>query len=124
MQILVKLSELKSNVPKPDGAGVPIEEARGTLGITYPVIRALIDEGHLTTSTVMTHLKNRKQEFIDPVKLEEFRRDYISATEVAAAQSTHVRTLVPRLRAIGIKPAIEKSEVGQYFYLRSDIESG
>jgi hypothetical protein len=121
MQILVRLSDVKALRRHHTISGITIDEARAVLGITHPVIRALINAGHLKTVTVVTRIRNHKQELIKPESFEKFRQTFITATEVAVARGTHVRTLVPSLMTLGIKPAIGNVDVGQYFYARADL---
>lgn len=121
MQILVKLSDVKALRPIHENTGISLEQGWRILGVTHPVLRALVDHGYLTTELIQRRGR-RKQELIDPGSFEDFRRTYISATDVAQSRQTHVRSLVQRLKGSRVNPAIEKSTVGQYFYRRSQLE--
>jgi hypothetical protein len=125
MKILVNLAEV--NAFRDANAGVEkgrsVDWCRERLGVTWPVFNSLIEMGFIRVSESTTGFRNRKIALVEQNSLEEFERRYISATQVAAARNTHVRTLVPALRSVGIGPAIEKEDAGQYFYRRSDVSA-
>jgi hypothetical protein len=100
-----------------------INACRRQLGVTWVVMERLIALGLIAVSSADMGLRNRKRGLVDEQKFREFVTTYVRATEVAASRGTHVRTLVPGLRRLGIEPAIEKRDVGQYFYRRSDVPS-
>lgn len=123
MRVLVDLGEVKlwRDGSVAIDAGRSIGVCRQRLGVTWPVFSKLLELGHISADSSQTSLRNRKQLLVNLGSLQRFIETYVSATEVAAFRGTHVRTLVPELRLRNITPAIEKADVGQYFYRRSDI---
>ena len=49
-------------------------------------------------------------------------KEFASAQEIAEAQGTHVRVLVPELKDRGVSPAMSNSDIGRYYYRRADVE--
>lgn len=123
MRILVDLDEVKTL--RNSGAAIEpdlgIDFCRRRLGVAWPVFTKLIELGYISVTSSRTGLRNRSRGLVDAGSLEEFMKTFVSAAEAARSRGTHVRTLVPELRLRNIAPAIEKADVGQYFYRRSDV---
>jgi hypothetical protein len=98
-----------------------IDSCRRRLGVTWVVMERLITLDFITVIPTRTGIKNKTRGLVDVQSFDRFVATYVRATEIAAIQRTHVRTLVAELRQRGMAPAIEKKDAGQYFYRRSDL---
>jgi hypothetical protein len=125
LQILVDVEALKvfRDRNRKHPASVTVEDAREILGITYTVMKRLIDEGYLEVKRHTSPLRNKQQMYVNTDSLAAFQREFVLASVIARALGTHVRTLVPHLKLKGIHFAIGNREVGQYFYRRGTIQT-
>lgn len=123
LQILVHVDELKAfrNQKQKETGRITIEDARNVLGVTYTVMKRLIDEGYLEIERHIAPLRNKQQMYLKADSFAAFQREFVAASVIARELGTHVRTLVPNLKRQGINYAIGNQHVGQYFYQKASI---
>ncbi|KRQ04928.1 hypothetical protein [Bradyrhizobium manausense] len=123
MKVLVDLVEVKElrDWKAAIDPSRTIDACRRQLGITWIVMERLIALGYIKISYARIGLRNRQRGLVDEQSFKRFVATYVKGTEIAKLRQTHVRTLVPELRKLGVRPAIEKRDVGQYFYRRADL---
>jgi hypothetical protein len=122
-QVLVNLDEVKALQEKKIGfdRSSTIAASATASGIELKVFRKLAKFRFIETTPLQGRI--RTNELVNQNSLKLFLEKYVSAAEVAAAQQTHVRILVPKLKGSGIEPSIDKAAVGQYFYERRCVAS-
>ncbi|WP_157284893.1 TniQ family protein [Bradyrhizobium yuanmingense] len=123
MKVLVDLVEVKTlrDCKAAIDLSKTIDACRKQLGVTCVVMERLIALGYIKISYAKIGLRNRQRGLVNEQSFRRFVATYARGTEIAKLRRTHVRTLVPELRRLGVRPAIEKRDVGQYFYRRVDL---
>lgn len=123
MKVLVDLEEVKAlrDFKAAIDHSRTIDACRRQLCVTWVVMERLIALGYIRVSLENIGLRNRTRGLVDEKSFKEFVAAYVRGTEIAKLRRTHVRTLVPELRRLGVRPAIDRRDVGQYFYRRADL---
>ena len=121
--VLLDRAKVKECMPKRSDEFLTMTEMMPVLGVCHHVATQLVDKGYIPAVDYDDPgLKRGRTTYVERKSVERFAGRYAKAQEVARLLGTHVRTLVPKLWREGIRPAIERSDVGETFYRRCDCE--
>lgn len=121
--VRVSVNEIKPFVRLAKHGHLAIREVERRAGWSGPVVKALIDGGHLATVEVINPVKRNKQTVVPVAALEEFRSRYVSLQQLAGELSIHFLKLKTSLSDAGVPPAASLASVPATFYQRSDLPS-
>ncbi|TXH35600.1 MAG: hypothetical protein E6Q98_15000 [Rhodospirillaceae bacterium] len=121
MALLVDPEEVKPLIRGEDHGGVSLQKAEKQLGVSPPVLAALIDHGYLPSREAINPVNRCPQRVVDQMDIDAFRLRYVGLTELGAKLGEYLGDLKERLDEAGIKPKIPADLVNATFYLRSDV---
>ena len=121
MSVLVDLDELKRHVQGPVREGLTARELEKRLRATTRTVAALIDHGHLPTSTIAHPVNRCPTQVVDPTDVDSFETTYISLNRLADERGTHFRRLKKTIEAAGVRPAFTRDVYHATFYKRADM---
>ncbi len=120
-RIRVSVIEIKPFVRLAEHGHLAIREVERRAGWSGPVVKALIDGGHLATVEVINPVKRNKQTVVPVAALAEFRSRYVSLQQLAGELGIHFLKLKTSLSEAGVSPAASLALVPTTFYKRSDL---
>jgi hypothetical protein len=121
--VLVDVDEVRSHVRGPAADGMTARQVMTELGTFHAVVRALIDQDDLPTTRVTNPLNRTPVDLVSRADFDEFRRTYVSLSELARTRRVHPRPLRTELTRKGITPALDRENYHTDFYLRADFET-
>jgi len=108
-------------IPRSNLLTLPQVKAR--LGCCREVVKGLVDARIIPTRSERHPLAHKTIPFVSEDDLDAFRATFIATPELAQQVGHHHNRLRYLLRKRGIKPDLEKSQVGMDFYRRSKVGS-
>jgi hypothetical protein len=121
--VLVDVNEVRGHVRGAAAEGMTGRQVMTELGTFHAVVRALIDEDDLPTTRVINPLNRTPVNLVSRADFDEFRRTYVSLSELARTRRVHPRPLRTELTRKGITPALDRENYHTDFYLRADFET-
>ncbi|MGO8061400.1 TniQ family protein [Rhizobium johnstonii] len=117
--ILLDPVELKAKTSLSDHGCLTLKQTAMSLPAKHETLRALIDSGYLKSVTRRNPRKRFAQTLIEPEELERFKREYVSAWEIAQIRRSAIRNV--RRDMAPALPAFDPQVVRGLFYRRSEI---
>lgn len=123
MSLLVDVEEVRALVRGVDLGGLGSQALADKLRVADKVTRKLIADGHLRTVTAINPVNRCPVVIVPTGEIERFEAEFVSLFTIARQQGRHHMAVKKELAAAGVKPAIERDEVGATFYRRDRITS-
>ncbi|CAN7346793.1 TniQ family protein [Phyllobacterium sp. LjRoot231] len=121
--ILVDYRFARHAIPSRPAEYLNMDDLQKHLRVQFYTAQQLVRLGYIGTCEYReTVRKGTRSTFIHVDEANRFMKEFASAQEIAEAQGTHVRVLVPELRDRGVSLAMTNSDVGRYYYRRVDVE--
>jgi hypothetical protein len=121
--ILVDFRFARHAIPSRPAEYLNMDGLQKYLRVQFYTAQQLVRLGYIGTCDYReTVRRGTRSTFIHVDEANRFMKEFASAQEIAEAQGTHVRILVPELKRRGVAPAMSNSDIGQYYYRRADVE--
>ena len=112
--IFVDPVEVKGASPIPAPPGITIQLAERELGTTRTTVEQLVASGILKSVSAENPATGKRQTFVVPSGLEEFRATYISLFDYSKGRD-QIGSVKKKLTAAGIMPAFEKAGAATFY---------
>lgn len=120
--ILVNPEEVKTILPQKELPGLTPQQVAERIGVNPKVVTALLTRRYIRHQTMRPFSNRSGIRIVRPEDADAFAKGYISLPQAAElVGQLSPKTLKVHLDGMGIQPAIQRSEVGGFFYDRTAI---
>jgi hypothetical protein len=123
MSVRVSLIELKAKVRLPDMIGLSYRQVQEALHVSFGVLKALLNGGHIAASEERNPISNLRQVVVARAEVDRFLGEYTSLYQLSNTHGKVAKTMAKHLREAAIEPAITAKEVGSTFYRVTDVKN-
>ncbi|WP_146221765.1 hypothetical protein [Methylobacterium sp. B4] len=119
--LFVDVTEVREHVRGRELTGLTFLDAQFVLRRSYPVVKALVEQGMLRTH-MSVHPETRAPiRVIDRDDIEKFKAEYVSLFDLARERGNHHLKIKAELEAAGIQPALRQEVFSAAFYRKSAL---
>jgi hypothetical protein len=121
LALLVDVTEIRRLVQGDDHGGIKLRDVAKRLGVCDKVISALIEHGHLPSTTRINPVNRCPQTVVMPADLDAFQRSYVTLFGLAKERRENFRKTKKAMEDAGVEPAFDPNVIGATFYRRHNI---